>query len=187
MDSPFPIFYLLFAERALCVLRSYALCMRVFFYCILDTMTQFAVNKKARHDYTILDSFEAGVVLSGHEVKSVRSGSVNLKGSYISISPSHEVMLHNAHIAPYTKATHLKSDYEPTRSRKLLLHKKEIMKLIGMLAQKGLTLMPLSLYSKGNRIKVEVGVAQGKKKADKREDLKKRDIQRDLDRTLRYS
>ncbi len=144
-------------------------------------MTVFTVNKQARHDYHVNDTIEAGIVLHGYEVKSVRNGQVNLKGSYASIDHRNEAYIYNMHIAPYAKATSI-PDYNPTRPRKLLLNKQEILKLRGTLSQKGLTVVPLSLYSKANRIKVELGLVQGKKKADKRETLKRRDIQRDLDR-----
>ena len=148
-------------------------------------MPTYTVNKKARFEYEVLETFEAGIMLHGHEVKSVKEGLANLKGSYATIDPFGEVYLLSAYISPYKKATHLQ-EYDPYHKRKLLLKKSEIEKLIGKLAQKGLTIAPLSMYSKGNKIKVELGLLKGKKKADKRESLKKKDIQRDIERTLKY-
>ena len=147
-------------------------------------MPVFANNKDAKRNYQSLDTFEAGIVLHGHEVKSIKNGNVNLKGSYVSLDQNNEAWIHNMHIAPYTKASQL-DHHDPYRKRKLLLKKEELVKIIGTLAQKGLTLVPFSLYSKGNKIKVEVALVKGKKKADKREDLKKRDIQRDLERQFK--
>lgn len=143
-------------------------------------MPRIATNKKALYDYEILEKFEAGIVLAGHEVKSIKTGHINLKGSYVTIKAG-EVWLINAHISKYKMAGKL-LDYEPTRPRKLLLHKKEIKRLTGKLSEKGLTLIPLSVYTKRNQIKVEFGIGKGKKKVDKRESIKKREINRELKR-----
>jgi len=144
------------------------------------------INKKAKFDYDILDKFEAGLVLTGPEVKSVKAGQINLKGSYITIKhkPKTEVFLINAHISKY-KPAGLQPDYEPTRSRKLLLHKKEINKLIGKMKEKGLTIVPLSVYTKHNRIKLEFGIGRGKKKFEKKETIKKRETKRKIERAMK--
>lgn len=146
-------------------------------------MPTIAVNKQALHDYAILNRLEAGLVLSGQEVKSVRKGQVNLKGSYAVVTNG-EIFLLNAHISPYAQAGPLPT-YDPTRSRKLLLKGKEITRLIGQLQQKGLTLLPLSLYTKGTRIKVELGLGRGKKQFEKREVLKKRAVEREIRTSLK--
>jgi SsrA-binding protein len=124
--------------------------------------------------------------LLGHEVKAVKNGQINLKGSYVTIKhqPKPEVFLTNANIARYKKAGPL-PDYDPQRSRKLLLHKSQIKSLIGKLQQKGLTLVPLKVYTKKNRVKLEFGIGRGKQKHDKRESIKKREIDRDIRRTLK--
>lgn len=146
-------------------------------------------NKKAFHSYKVLDKFEAGVKLTGQEVKSAKQKNVSLKGAYITINytgPKNqpEAWLINAHISPYKFAGKLK-DYQPTRSRKLLLNKKEINKLIGLKKQKGLTFVPLSVYTRRGLIKIELGVCRGKKLHDKREDIKKRESKRKIQRSLR--
>lgn len=145
-------------------------------------MPTLTTNKKAFHDYHILEKYEAGIVLSGQEVKSVKVGQINLKGSYIT-SHGDEIWLTNCHISPYKMAS-LK-DYKPTRDRKLLLNKKEISSLIGKLQSKGLTVLPLSVYTKGSLVKIEIGVARGKKEYDKREIIKKRDSDRQIQRLMR--
>lgn len=137
-----------------------------------------AKNKRARFDYQILENFEAGLVLTGQEVKSVRAKTVSLKGSYVTFKKN-ELYLINAHISPYKHAGNLKK-YEPTRSRKILLKNQEIKSLIGKLKQKGLTLVPISLYSRNRRIKLEFGIGRGKKKYDKRQDIKKREDDRKI-------
>ncbi len=144
------------------------------------------INKQARFDYEILDKFEAGLVLTGPEVKSVKNGQINLKGSYVTVKhePKSEIYLINAHISKYKPAGE-QPKYEPTRSRKLLLHKKEINKLLGILQQKGLTLAPLRVYTKHNRIKLEFGVGRGKKKFEKKESMKKRDTKRQIQRAMK--
>ena len=134
-----------------------------------------AKNPTARHNYTITDTIEAGIVLSGTEIKSLRQGKVNIKDSYASIQNG-EVFIHSMHISPYEQGNIFNKD--PLRDRKLLLNKNEIRKLIGLIKQQGYTLVPISLYFKGSYIKVELGIGKGKKLYDKREDLKKKDQER---------
>ena len=134
-----------------------------------------AKNPTAKHNYTITDTIEAGIVLSGTEIKSIRSGKVNLKDSYASIHNG-EVFIHSMHISPYEQGNIFNKD--PLRDRKLLLNKQEIRKLIGLIKQKGVTLVPISIYFKGSKVKVELGIGKGKKLYDKREDLKKKDQER---------
>lgn len=141
-----------------------------------------AKNPRAKFDYQIRDTIEAGLVLLGHEVKSARSGNISLKGAYASLAKN-ELWLLNAHIGAYQKAGHLK-DYDPTRSRKLLIRKSELKKLIGTLQSQGLTLVPISVYTKGRRLKVELGLARGKKKYEKRETIKKRAVDKEIQRAL---
>lgn len=142
-----------------------------------------ADNRKARHDYDIEETYEAGIVLTGSEIKSVRAGRVNLRGSYAKVY-NDEVYLYDAHIAPYEQSgTHF--NHDPLRPRKLLLHRREISRLDGLVRQKGLTLVPLKLYFKGRRAKLELGVARGKKSYDKREDIARREAQRDIDRAMK--
>ena len=144
------------------------------------------VNRQARHDYEILETYEAGLVLAGHEVKSIKQGNISLKGAYVTLkqSPTPELYLTNAAVGAYAKAGPL-PEYDPRRSRKLLVKKLEIKSLIGKLQTKGLTLVPLRVYTKRSRIKLEFGLARGKKKHDKKETLKRRDIERDIKRTLK--
>lgn len=141
-----------------------------------------AQNKKARHDYFIEEAMEAGIVLSGTEVKSIRQGKLNLKESYASIIDG-EVILSGMHISPYEQGNIYNKD--PLRDRKLLLHKSEINRLIGLTQQKGLTLIPLQAYLKRGMVKIELGVARGKKLYDKRDDLAARDAKREIDRNLK--
>lgn len=141
-----------------------------------------AQNKKARHDYFIEQTIEAGVVLAGTEVKSIRLGKVNLKDSYASIQNG-EIILSGMHISPYEQGNIFNKD--PLRDRKLLLHKYEINKLVGLTQQKGLTLVPLQLYFSRGKVKIELGVAKGKKLYDKRDDIAERDAKRDMDRRLK--
>lgn len=141
----------------------------------MPTLSQ---NKKAFFDYVVLDEYEAGVVLSGQEVKSTRNGRMNLKGSF-AVFKGTELYLVNAHISAYPQAGPMPS-YDPEHSRKLLLKKSEINKLIGLLKQKGLTLVPLSVYTKGNRIKVRLGLCKGKQVHEKREITKKRMVDREI-------
>jgi SsrA-binding protein len=142
-----------------------------------------ADNRKARHDYDIEEIFEAGIVLTGSEIKSVRAGRINLRGSYARVYHD-EVFLYEAHISPYEQSgTYF--NHEPTRPRKLLLHRREIKRIDGLIRQKGLTLVPTKVYFKGRRAKVELGVARGKKHYDKREDIAKRESQRDIERAMK--
>ena len=143
-----------------------------------------AQNKKARHDYFIEQSIEAGIVLAGTEVKSIRQGKVNLKDSYAMIEAG-EVILTGMHISPYEQGNIFNKD--PMRNRKLLLHKSEITRLIGYTQQKGMSLVPIQLYFKHGKVKLELGVAKGKKLYDKREDIAERDAKRDIDRSMKES
>ena len=139
-------------------------------------------NKKARHNYTIEDSFEAGLVLRGTEVKSLRDGKANLVDSYATIN-GEEAWLNHFHIDPYTPATQF--NHHPMRKRKLLLHKKEINKLIGKTQEKGCTLVPLKVYFKNGKAKVDLGIAKAKKLYDKRATLKKQESDREIDRAMK--
>ena len=136
-------------------------------------------NRKARHEYEVLDSFEAGIVLKGSEVKSLRLGNANLQDSYAYLKEG-EVWLSGMHINPYEQANIL--NHDPTRERKLLLHKKEIRKLVGKTSEKGLTLIPLKVYFKTGRAKVELGVCRGKRSYDKRAAIAKRESEREMRR-----
>jgi SsrA-binding protein len=154
-------------------------------------MPTLAVNKKARFDYEILDKFEAGLVLLGHEVKSIRTGHVGMKGSFVVLKQPKakskkmpELYLINAHVTKYKYAASV-ADYDPYRSRKLLVKKNEIKKLIGKKKEQGLTLIPLKIYTKRNLIKLEFGLGRGKKKYDKRHDIKKRDLDRKMSGLLK--
>jgi len=140
-----------------------------------------ATNKKARHDYFIEEVYECGIELKGTEVKSIRAGRINLKEGYASIDNT-EVFLKQVHISPYEQGNIYNVD--PVRVRKLLLHKYEIRKLIGATKEKGYSLVPLSVYLKNGRVKIEIGLAKGKKLYDKREDLAKKDAQRRMQREL---
>jgi SsrA-binding protein len=141
-----------------------------------------ARNRRARHDYQILDTWEAGIVLTGSEVKSLREGKANISDAY-GIVNNGEVHLLNLHISPYEKASHF--NHEPTRTRKLLLHRREIRKMIGAVERQGLTLVPLELYFKKGMVKVALGLGRGKKLYDKRADEKKRDDDREMQRAVR--
>jgi SsrA-binding protein len=140
-----------------------------------------ATNRQAAHRYHLLEKWECGVVLEGSEVKSLRDGGVQLKDGYAALHDG-EVWLHNVHIAPYAPAS--RENHEPERDRKLLLHRREIERLIGKTAEKGLTLVPTRVYFKGPRAKVEIALARGKDFADKRRALKDRDQRREIDRAL---
>ena len=140
------------------------------------------VNRAARHEYFVLETYECGIELFGTEIKSIRNGSVNLKESWADIQNG-EVFVYGMHISPYEKGNIFNRD--PFRVRKLLLHKKEINKLLGKIKQDGLTLIPLSLYYKGQRVKLELGLCKGKKLYDKREDIAKRDAKRNMDRAMK--
>ena len=138
------------------------------------------INKKGSFDYEILEKFEAGIVLNGFEVKSIKIGHINLRGSFVTMK-NNEFYLTGANIAPY-QPNNTPLNYDPTRSRKLLLNNKEIKYLIGKSRQKGLKLIPIRVYVSGNLIKLEFGIAKGKKKYDKREIIKKREFQKGDDR-----
>jgi SsrA-binding protein len=137
------------------------------------------VNRKARHDYFLMDRLEAGIALVGSEVKSIRQGKVSLQDSYAVIENG-EAFILNMHISPYEKSTHFQPD--PKRTRKLLLHKSQIKRLTGKVAEKGLTLVPLRIYMLRGRAKVELALARGKLKRDKRQDIAKRDAEREMRR-----
>ena len=141
-----------------------------------------ASNRKAFHDYHISERFEAGISLLGTEVKSLREGKANLKESYCR-PQGNELFLIDCHISPYSHGTAF--NHEPTRSRRLLLHKREIRKLIGASTLKGFTIVPLRFYLKGSLIKLEIGLAQGKKLYDKRETKRRKDIDRETDRAMK--
>ena len=146
-------------------------------------MAALAVNKKARFDYEILETLEAGLKLTGPEVKSVKSGHIQLKGAFLHIQKN-ELWLKGAYIAPYKPAGN-QEGYDPYRDRKVLVHRRELSRLTGKRQAEGLTLVPLSVYLKGGLIKLEFGVARGKKKYEKRETIKKRDVQRDIREKLK--
>lgn len=146
-------------------------------------MTTYIRNKKARHDFELLDEFEAGVVLAGYEVKAIRLGRGKLEGGHVIVRGS-EAFLVGASIAVYQEANTPKN-YDPERARKLLLSKKELQKLETASHQAGLTIVPISWYSARQKLKLSIAIARGKKKADKRETLKKRDAKRDIERTLK--
>ncbi len=140
------------------------------------------VNRQARHNYFIDETYEAGLVLLGSEVKSLRDGKANLKDSYARVQKG-EAFLINAHVSPYPGANRF--NHEPTRPRKLLLHAREIERLTGKTKEKGFTLVPLKMYFKNGRAKVELGLARGKKLYDKRETLRRKDAEREVERTLK--
>lgn len=139
-------------------------------------------NRQARHEYFILESYEAGIELFGTEVKSIRSGGVNLKDSWISVDNG-EMFIRGMHIAPYEKGNIFNRD--PYRVRRLLMHKKEIMKLYGQVKQGGYTLIPISMYFKDSRVKIQVGLCKGKQLHDKRDTAAKRDAMREIDRAMK--
>lgn len=140
------------------------------------------LNRKARHDYFIVESFETGIELLGTEVKSIRQGSVNLKESWCSIENG-EIFVKSMHISPYEKGNIFNRD--PFRVRRLLMHKKEIARLFGLVKQDNYTLIPVSLYFKGSRVKMQLGLCKGKKLHDKRDDVAKRDAKREIDRAMK--
>lgn len=148
-------------------------------------MPTLATNKKGLHDYKVIEKFETGIVLSGPEVKSVKAGQINLKGSYISIDGKNQAWLVDAHVSSYKQAASVQQKYSPTQKRRLLLHKREIDYLRGKSKEKGLTIMPISVYTKGSLIKVELGLAKGKKQRDKRDIIKKRESDRQIRRHMR--
>ncbi|MEO8065603.1 MAG: SsrA-binding protein SmpB [Candidatus Doudnabacteria bacterium] len=146
-------------------------------------MTTLANNRKAFHDYSIESTVEAGLVLAGHEVKSAKTGQASLAGAYVTIRAG-EGFLRNAYIGKYKQASNLES-HDESRERKLLLHRKEIERLQIRTKEKGLTLVPLELYTKKGLIKLKIGLAKGKKQYDKRESIKKKEMKRNVDRTIR--
>lgn len=146
-------------------------------------MPTYATNKKAKFDYEILDTIEAGLVLTGNEVKSIRSGGVNLKGAYITFHKN-EAFITNLHVPKYKYSGNI-NDYDPERSKKILLKAREINYLREKSMEKGLTIVPISLYTKGRHIKVKIAVCKGKKKHDKRRDIKKRELDREIHRALK--
>ena len=141
-----------------------------------------ADNRKAHHDYHILHTYEAGIVLLGTEVKSIREGRVNLRDSFARVEGG-EVFIYNIHVSPYSHRGY--ADHEPTRRRKLLLHKGEIRRLIGKTVERGMTLVPVRMYLKNGRVKVVVGVAKGKKLYDKRETIRRREAERETRRAIK--
>lgn len=141
-----------------------------------------AQNKKAYHDYFIEDTYEAGIVLQGTEIKSIRAGRINLKDSYARIQNG-EVFLYSMHVSPYEQGN--RYNHDPLRTRKLLLHNREISKLIGETKEAGIALVPLKLYLKNGYAKILLGLAKGKKKYDKREDLKQKEAKREIERAFR--
>ena len=147
-----------------------------------DGVKDVAVNRRAYHDYFIDERYEAGVMLSGTEIKSVRSGRANLRDGFVRID-NNEAWLENVHISPYAQGNVM--NQEPVRPRKLLLHRKEISSLIGKVKQKGYTLIPLRVYITRNRAKVEIGLARGKRQYDKREAIAARDAKREIERAMR--
>ncbi len=147
-----------------------------------ESVKQVAANRKAYHDYFIEEKFEAGIQLAGTEVKSIRQGNVNLKDSFCIIKDG-QLVVHGMHISPYEKGNIFNKD--PRRPRLLLMHKREIMRLFGRIKQDGYSLIPLSVYFKGPRVKLELGLAKGKKLYDKREAAARRDAKRDIDRAMK--
>ena len=141
-----------------------------------------AVNRKARHDYFVEDTFECGIALAGTEVKSLRAGTVNLKDSYCIIKDG-ELFVISMHISPYEKGNIFNRD--PLRQRKLLMHKREINRLFGLVKQDGYSLIPLSLYFKGSRVKLEMGLCKGKKLYDKRQAAAEKDAKRQIERAMK--
>jgi SsrA-binding protein len=141
-----------------------------------------ATNRKARHNYFLFDTFEAGIVLKGSEIKSIRAGQISIKEAYVQVDKQ-EAWLVDAHIAPYTQASYL--GHEPKRKRKLLLHRKEIDRLWDEVRKKGMTIVPTQVYLKDGRAKVEIAVGRGKKQYDKRQALAQRDAERAIERNLR--
>ncbi|QFT90551.1 SsrA-binding protein [Bacillus sp. THAF10] len=141
-----------------------------------------STNKKANHDYFIEQTYETGMVLQGTEIKSLRAGRVNLKDSFARVQNG-EVFLHNLHISPYEQGN--RYNHDPLRTRKLLLHKKQISQLVGLTKEEGYALVPLKIYLKNGYAKLLLGLGKGKKKYDKREDLKKKEAKRDIERAFR--
>lgn len=147
-----------------------------------ESLKTIAQNKKAFHDYFLIESMEAGIELCGTEVKSIRQGRVNLKDSWCAVDDG-ELFIYGMHVSPYEQGNIFNKD--PMRARRLLMHKREIMRLMGFVKQDGMALVPISLYFKGSKVKVQVGVCKGKKLYDKREDMARRDAKRDIERTIK--
>ena len=147
-----------------------------------ESLKTIAQNKKAFHDYFLVESLEAGIELCGTEVKSIRQGRVNLKDAWCAVD-SGELFVYGMHVSPYEQGNIFNRD--PMRARRLLLHKREIMRLFGFVKQDGMALIPISLYFKGSRVKVQVGICKGKKLYDKREDMARRDAKRDVERAIK--
>lgn len=141
-----------------------------------------ATNRKARHDYFLLDTYEAGISLLGSEIKSIRAGQISIKEAYVRVD-GREAWLVDAHISPYNPAN--RYNHEPRRPRKLLLHKKELARLYDNVRKKGLTIIPIRVYLKNGRAKVEIALARGKKRYDKRQTIANREAQREIDRQIR--
>ena len=147
-----------------------------------EKIKQITVNRKARHDYFVEETYECGIALAGTEVKSLRAGAVNLKDSYCSVDGG-ELFVNGMHISPYEQGNIFNRD--PMRKRKLLMHRREILKLFGYIKRDGYSLIPLSLYFKGSRVKLELGLCRGKKLHDKRDDLARRDASREMERAMK--
>ncbi len=147
-----------------------------------DDFKTVATNRKAYHDYAVEETHEVGIVLTGTEIKSVRAGSVNLKDAYAQVKNG-EMWLFNVHISPYEPAS--RENVDPERTRKLLLHRQEINRLMGKVQEKGLTIIPLRMYLKKNRAKIELALVRGKRQYDKRESIAKRDSDREIQRALK--
>lgn len=147
-----------------------------------DEFKVLATNRKAFHDYFVEETYEAGIVLTGTEIKSVRSGAVNLRDAYAQVR-SGELWLENVHISPYEAGNRFNVD--PYRTRKLLMHRREINRLMGRAQEKGLTIVPLRVYLKKNRVKIEVALAKGKRQFDKRDSISKRDAAREIERAVK--
>ena len=147
-----------------------------------EKIKQITVNRKARHDYFVEETYECGIALAGTEVKSLRAGAVNLKDSYCSVDGG-ELFVNGMHISPYEQGNIF--NREPMRKRKLLMHRREILKLFGYVKRDGYSLIPLSLYFKGSRVKLELGLCRGKKLHDKRDDLARRDASREMERAMK--
>ncbi|MCK5413146.1 MAG: SsrA-binding protein SmpB [Candidatus Pacebacteria bacterium] len=146
-------------------------------------MPTYAINKRANYDYEILEKIEGGLVLAGYEVKSIKTGHISLKGAFVTIHEN-QAYLTNANIPAY-QVLNMPKEYDPNRSRKVLIHKREIKSLLGKISQKGLTLVPIRVYSTRGLIKLEFGLGKGKKKIDKREDIKKREAKINMNRILK--
>jgi len=149
----------------------------------MDNVKVIARNRKVRHDYEVLETYEAGLVLRGSEIKSIRAGQISIKQAYVRIDDGNEAWLVDAHIAPYDPAS--RDNHDPTRPRKLLLQRKQIADLWDSVRQKGLTVVPVEVYLRDGRAKVEIALARGKRQYDKRQAIAKRDMEREVERQLR--